>query len=46
MTNDNIKGYKMTDAQVNDFINWYDGRAAGTWTGKTYYMMNKDYNLV
>ncbi|AHF10631.1 MULTISPECIES: SPRY domain-containing protein [Dehalobacter] len=43
MINGTEKEYDLTMTQVNDFINWYDGRTEGT--GRNYYIMNKNFNL-
>lgn len=43
MTNGNVKEYDLSMTEVNDFIDWYDERAAGS--GEAYFIFNKDYNL-
>jgi N-acetylneuraminic acid mutarotase len=42
MVDGTLKEYDLTMAKVNEFIEWYDQRAAGT--GKSYFIIEKTYN--
>lgn len=43
MTNGMEKEYDLSMTEVNAFVNWYNGRAAGT--GNVYYTFNKNASL-
>lgn len=44
MTNGNVKSYTVSMSKVNDFISWYNNRAAGS-NGSPYYTFDKTDNL-
>lgn len=43
MTNGLEKEYDLQMSEVNSFVSWYDGKAAGN--GQGYYTFNKNFNL-
>ena len=43
MTNGLEKEYELSATEINAFISWYDGKAAGSGAG--YYRINKTFNL-
>lgn len=43
MSDEIQKEYELTKIQINDFITWYNNRAAGT--GLPHYTFNKSFNL-